>query len=161
MIPQKNELNASLLIVEDGNEYFENFVAFLPGLQIQQAHDGATALRILQLKPPTQLVFLDMRFDRTARQLLLGDPQEVLDGYAATLDEAWSFLEKNQGLYIYRAIRQAGLVAVPILISYDFSRELDRWTTVARGDERVAWVADSATPDDLSASIRNLIDLSK
>ena len=53
-----------VLVVEDGDEYLNVLTRFVPEYQYLQAHDGQQALNLLRTEP-VDLVYLDMRFDRT------------------------------------------------------------------------------------------------
>jgi len=53
----------AVLIVEDGDEYYENLSRFVPGFRYLQAHGATVALELLE-RESIGLVYLDMRFDR-------------------------------------------------------------------------------------------------
>jgi hypothetical protein len=156
MEPHMTEKQPTILIVEDGDEYLQNLGAFLTWPRYLQAHSAGDAIKIIKSEE-VNLVFLDMRFDRTPHADLLGDVNELLDGFSLTEHEAWIFIEKNQGLYIYRALRAAGYTLLPVLLSYDFSMESARWEEISRSDPRVAWIPDTATPDGLESRIRAMV----
>ena len=62
-----------VLVVEDGDEYITNLTTFVSrGIAYTQAKSGGVACVLLGTLQP-DLVYLDMRFDRTPNEALLGD----------------------------------------------------------------------------------------
>ncbi len=137
-----------VLIVEDGDEYLENLSRFVPGPSYTQVHTGAQALRRLE-DGPVDVVYLDMRFDRIAREELLGDHATVTRECNGDPERAWKYLQNNQGLYILDGFRKGGFGDVPIVLAYDFSREKRRFEHLRRLSRNLHWVSDSVTPEEI------------
>lgn len=138
----------TVLVVEDGDEYLDNFRQFVPGPHYLQAHSGAAALVLLQAHA-VDVIVLDMRFDRTPRAQLLGDHAEATREHGADPERGWRHLAHHQGLYVLAALREAGFGEMPVLLSYDFSRELRRFEFLRRQHPRLDWLPDAATADEL------------
>lgn len=137
-----------VLIVEDGDEYLENLGRFVPGPRYSQVHTGAQALRHLE-DESVDIVYLDMRFDRIAREDLLGEHAAVMRECNGDPERAWRHLQNNQGLYILDALRRRGFGDVPIVLAYDFSRERRRFERLRRQSGNLHWVSDSVTPEEI------------
>lgn len=136
----------AVLIVEDGDEYLENLSRFVPGPRYLQAHSGAAALDLLR-REPVDLVYLDMRFDRIAREDLLGDHAALTREHGGDGSRAWRFLQNNQGLFVLDALWQAGFRSVPVILAYDFGGEERRWKHLAESYPTLTWVPDAITPE--------------
>lgn len=141
--------NAVVLIVEDGDEYLENLGRFVPGPHYLQAHSGAAALQVLA-QEAVDLVYLDMRFDRIAREELLGDHPQLTREHGGDPGRAWRFLQNNQGLFVLDALWQAGHRALPVILAYDFSGEERRWQHLASAYPPLTWVPDAVTPEKIA-----------
>ena len=64
-----------VLVVEDGDEYLTNLRTFVAdGISYHQVKCGRDACRVANELAP-DLVYLDMRFDRTPIEDLLGETQ--------------------------------------------------------------------------------------
>lgn len=146
----------TVLIIEDGNEYLENLGRFVPGPRYLQAHCGAEALELLAAQA-VDLVYLDMRFDRTPHADLLGDHVTATREHNGDPLRAWRFLENNQGLFILDALRRSGSGHVPVILAYDFSREAPRWQRLKALHPSLHWVPDAITPEALRALMEQLM----
>src|SRR4051812_44356820 len=104
----------TVLIVEDGNEYLENLSRFVMGPRYLQAHDGKSAVQVLQTQR-VDLLYLDMRFDRIELKQLLGDHAAATRDQNQDPNKAWKYLQNNQGLFVLEAVRAAGFVKVPVV----------------------------------------------
>lgn len=144
-----------VLIIEDGDEYLDNLQLTVPGPQYLQAHHGAEALDILS-QHDIELVYLDMRFDRIAREHLLGDHAALVSKHNGNEERAWRFLANNQGLYILHAIAEGGHAQLPTILAYDFSREQRRFDHLCRRHTRLTWVPDAITPDEIRDRMQRL-----
>lgn len=145
-----------VLIVEDGDEYFENLTRFVPGPRYFQAHSGALALAALA-RETVDLLYLDMRFDRTAHADLLGDHAAATREHNGDPVRAWRYIENNQGLFILAALRDAGHAHLPVILAYDFSREPQRFEHLARLHPSPTWVPDAVTSEEISARMSELL----
>lgn len=137
-----------VLVVEDGDEYLNVLTRFVSEYEYLQAHDGQQALDFLRSKP-VDLVYLDMRFDRTHQHLLLGDHAVQTDKFGGDEKRAWRFLEKNQGLFILNHIYSAGFDETPMVLSHDFSSQPTRWQHLLRSYPNLSWLPDTLSPKDI------------
>lgn len=140
----------TVLIVEDGDEYRENLSRFVPGPTYVQARSGAAALETLAARP-VDLIYLDMRFDRIPRADLLGDHAAATREHNGDPLRGWRYLENNQGLFVLDALHAAGYGDRPVILAYDFSRELKRLGHLQKRYPRLLWVPDAVTPDEIRA----------
>jgi CheY-like chemotaxis protein len=141
-----------VLVVEDGEEYTRNLQRFLTdGFGFQRAGDGAQALEALA-GGGFDLVFLDMRFDRVAPGVLLGDLAETAERFNGDPVRARQFLEEHQGAYILAAIRAAGC-GLPALFSHDFDGEPRRWANLVRLYAPVHYLPDNASPSAIRSTL--------
>jgi len=140
--------DATVLIVEDGDEYLENLERFVAGPRYVQVHSGAEALLLLK-DERIDLIYLDMRFDRVDHAALLGDHADAMRENNGDAKRAWRFLQNNQGLFILDALQRAGFGDVPVILAYDFSREERRLTHLRKQHPRLVWVPDAVTPEQI------------
>lgn len=146
----------TILIVEDGDEYLENLSRHVPEHRYLQAHDGVAALALLRTER-VDLVYLDMRFDRTPAAALVGDFAQALRDCNGDERRARRQLENHQGLYILRELAEAGFGVVPVILAYDFSREAQRFARLVERYPLLQWAPDNVTP----AMIRELLAASR
>ena len=95
-----------------------------------------------------------MRFDRIPRSALLGDHAQATAQHNGDAERAWRYLQNNQGLFILHALAAAGWSKIPVIISYDFSQEPQRWQHLQRAHPQARWVGDAAGP----AEVRSLME---
>lgn len=145
----------TVLIVEDGNEYLDNLQLTVAGPSYLQAHHGREALSLLEHDAIT-LVYLDMRFDRIERSLLMGDHAALVAKHNGNEERAWRFLANNQGLYILHALAEAGHAQLPTILAYDFSREQRRFEHLSTRHENLTWVPDAIRPEEIRARMQRL-----
>ncbi len=144
-----------VLVVEDGLEYTETLQRFLPdGFLWVRAGSGPAALDALAASG-FDAVFLDMRFDRVADEVLFGDLVETADRFNGDPAQARHFLQDHQGNYILAALRDAGH-RVPVLLSYDFEGEPRRWSHLAARFAPVDYLPDNASPAQIAERLRAL-----
>lgn len=141
-----------VLVVEDGNEYLTNLSTFVAdGIQYHQARHGERACQMVQELRP-DLVYLDMRFDRTPDEELLGNIVELTARFNGDMARARRFQQDNQGLFILRALRAARFRG-PVILSYDFGPEERRFAALAQKDPALRYCPDYAD----AATIRQAI----
>ncbi len=132
-----------VLVVEDGDEYLTNLTTFIAaGFQYHQARNGGRACRMVH-ELPIELVYLDMRFDRTPLEELLGDIVQLTGRFNGDAGRARRFQQDNQGLFILRSLRDAGWTG-PVIISYDFAREEKRFAALCKTDPSLYYCPDYA-----------------
>jgi len=147
-----NAQKIQVLIVEDGNEYLTNLSTFVAaGMSYVQVQSGAAACEIALRERP-DVVYLDMRFDRTPFAELLGDMVAATARFNGDVGRARTFLQDNQGLFILRALRDAGYRG-PVILSYDFGGEERRFRALSAKDPSLAYCPDYAD----AATIREAI----
>lgn len=145
-----------VLIVEDGDEYLENLSRYVDGPRYAQAHNHAEAIAYLD-RHRVDVIYLDMRFDRIPEEQLVGDRNEALRRHHGDRERALRHLQTHQGLYILRAIAEAGFGEIPIVLAYDFRRELPRFARLARRYPSLHWVPDTVSADEIGELLRSLV----
>ena len=132
-----------VLVVEDGDEYLTNLSTFVAdGFSYRQAHSGVDACRMVGEHVP-DLVYLDMRFDRTPEGELLGNMVELVARFNGDVARARRFQQDNQGLFVLRALRENGF-AGPVILSYDFGPEERRFKALSARDPALHYCPDYA-----------------
>lgn len=108
-----------LLVIEDGDEYASFVRALLVDeVLIEIARTGADALA---LAGSAEIFLVDLRFDRVPPEALLGDREETArELFGGDRARSLRHLQDQQGLYILRALRQAGHAQRAIFV-HDFS----------------------------------------
>lgn len=141
-----------VLVVEDGDEYLTNLSTFVSdGIEYRQARSGIEARRMLAEQRP-DLVYLDMRFDRTPEEELLGSMVELTARFNGDVSRARRFQQDNQGLFVLRALREAGFVG-PVILSYDFGPEERRFRALAAKDPALSYCPDYADATTIRKAI--------
>ena len=145
----------TVLVIEDGHEYSETMGRFLSGqLVLERAGSGPEALERLA-RGGVDVVFLDMRFDRTPEELLLGDVEDLVDRFNGDRTQARRFRQDHQGTYVLAALREGGH-EVPVVMSYDFDGEPRRWQRLVDRMAPLDYVPDNAGPTDIAERLRRL-----
>ncbi|TPV92827.1 MAG: response regulator [Myxococcales bacterium FL481] len=141
-----------ILVVEDGDEYLTNLRTFVArGMTYHQVKSGRDACRMAREIQP-DVVYLDMRFDRTPIEDLLGDVVALTGRFNGDAARARRFQQDNQGLFILRALRDAGYRR-PIILSYDFSAEEARFAALSANDPALSYCPDYADANTIRATI--------
>jgi CheY-like chemotaxis protein len=141
-----------VLIVEDGDEYLANLGTFVAdGMEYLQAKSGQQACEMAGTHDP-DLVYLDMRFDRIPEEELIGDFVQLTGRFNGDLARARRFQQDNQGLFILKALRQAGF-RKPVILSYDFSAEERRFAALSANDPALRYCPDYADARTIRAAI--------
>lgn len=141
-----------VLIAEDGNEYLTNLSTFVAaGMNYVQVQSGAAACE-MALRERPDVVYLDMRFDRTPFEELLGDMVAATARFNGDVGRARTFLQDNQGLFILRALRDAGYRG-PVILSYDFGGEERRFRALSAKDPSLTYCPDYADAATIRAAI--------
>ncbi|MCB9701423.1 MAG: hypothetical protein H6711_06000 [Myxococcales bacterium] len=141
-----------VLVVEDGDEYITNLSTFVAGgIHYTQAKSGGAACELARRMGP-DVVYLDMRFDRTPFEELLGDIVSLTARFNGDVARARAFLQDNQGLFILRALRDAGYRG-PVILSYDFGGEERRFRALSAKDPALSYCPDYADARAIRAAI--------
>ncbi|MCA9541360.1 MAG: hypothetical protein KC620_20810 [Myxococcales bacterium] len=152
-----SDLNGrTVLIIEDGDEYRESLTRFVPGPTYVQTRSGDAALAVLRAQP-VDLIYLDMRFDRIPRGELLGDHARATRENNGDPVRGWRYLQNNQGLFILHALTEAGFGSMPVILSYDFTREATRLRHLQKRYPSLAWVPDAITPEAIRDRMLEII----
>jgi ActR/RegA family two-component response regulator len=147
-----SEASIDVLVVEDGDEYLTNLSMFVAeGFTYRQAHSGAQACDMIDERVP-DAVYLDMRFDRTPQEELLGNIVELANRFNGDAARARRFQEDNQGLFVLRALREAGYRG-PVILSYDFSAEERRFRAISARDPALSYCPDYADATTIRAAL--------
>ncbi len=147
-----SERRPRVLVVEDGHEYITTLGRYLgEDFELVRVGDGPEALERLA-RQSWDVVFLDMRFDRTPAGRLLGDLAVTADRFNGDTRRATRFLEEHQGTYVLAALREAGHVH-PVVMSYDFDSEPRRWTHLSGRYPPVRYLADNADPERIRRAL--------
>jgi ActR/RegA family two-component response regulator len=145
-----------VLVVEDGDEYLTNLSTFVAdGFSYRQAKSGEQACRMLADQRP-DLVYLDMRFDRTPEDQLLGNLVELAARFNGDVGRARRFQQDNQGLFVLRALRDRGY-AGPVILSYDFGPEERRFSALSARDPALRYCPDYADAATIRAAILDAV----
>jgi hypothetical protein len=136
----------TLLLVEDGTEYtdaFRNLAASDPRFPIElvRAGDCEEARRVLSERP-VDAVFLDVVFDRTPPERLVGDLETQIRRFGGDQRRAERHLAENQGFYVFRDLAPLLPESVPVVLAYDFSAEPERLAALRKRRERLSGVPD-------------------
>ena len=147
-----NTRPTDVLVVEDGNEYLTNLNTFVAdGFVYRQAQSGEQACRMAAERRP-DLVYLDMRFDRIPEEELLGDIVQLTARFNGDVARARRFQQDNQGLFVLRAVRDAGFTGA-VILSYDFSAEERRFAALKARDPALHYCPDYADANTIRATI--------
>ncbi len=150
----------AVLVVEDGDEYLTNLSTFVAeGFSYRQAKCGTDACRMVA-EQPTDLVYLDMRFDRIPEGELLGNMVELVARFNGDVARARRFQQDNQGLFVLRALRDAGWVG-PVILSYDFGPEERRFQALSVRDPGLGYCPDYADATTIRAAILRAVGRSE
>ena len=136
-----------VLVVEDGAEYADGFahLAAARGLDVAflRAGDLDSARAALSGAGP-DAVFLDVVFDRTPEDLLVGDAAALAARFGGDRARAMRHLATHQGFYILDALAPL-LAGVPVVLAYDFSVEPQRLEALRAGIPSLSGLPDGAS----------------
>jgi CheY-like chemotaxis protein len=142
-----------LLVIEDGHEYEEFAKLFLAeAFDIVGARSAEEALASIGERPP-DAILLDLRFDRTPKEALIGSIEETAQRlFAGNTDRALRYLREQQGALVLSEIREAGCDA-PAVFVHDFpKRRLANLRKMYGAVEAVASFDAAAILDALGAA---------
>jgi CheY-like chemotaxis protein len=111
-----------LLVIEDGHEYEEFAKLFLAeAFHIVGARSAEEALASIAEEPP-DAILLDLRFDRTPKELLVGSIEDTAQRlFAGNGERALRYIREQQGALVLSEIRDAGCDA-PAVFVHDFPK---------------------------------------
>lgn len=151
--------NYQVLIIEDGDEYLTNLSTFVAeGFVYHQAKSGGAACQFIQHTQP-DLVYLDMRFDRIPIEHLMGDIIALSTRFNGDVIRARSFQQEHQGLFILRALRTSAGYQGPVILSYDFRGEEQRFAVLSHKDPALTYCPDDANAQQIRVTMENALVL--
>jgi hypothetical protein len=136
----------TLLLVEDGTEYTDAFRSLATTdprfpIELVRAGNYEEARRVLSERS-VDAVFLDVVFDRTPPERLVGDLETQIRRFGGDQRRAERHLAENQGFYLFNDLAPLLPKSVPIVLAYDFSAEPERLAALRRRRERLSGVPD-------------------
>lgn len=143
----------TVLVVEDGNEYTDAFRSLVANdsrdsLDLLRAGDGEEARRILT-EQRVDAVFLDVVFDRTPSERLLGNLEDLIRRFGGDRRRAERHLAENQGFYLFNELAPLLPASVPVVLAYDFSLEPERLATLRRRRRELVGVPDGTATSEV------------
>ncbi len=149
----------ALLVVEDGTEYTDAFRSLAANdprfpVELVRAGDGEEARRVLSERS-VDAVFLDVVFDRTPPERLVGDLETQIRRFGGDQRRAERHLAENQGFYLFNNLAPLLPESVPVVLAYDFSAEPERLAALRRTRERLAGIADGTS---ISVVLESLLE---
>ncbi len=124
-----------VLVVEDGTEYVDAFRRFAgenADIELLHSTDAAAARALLAVRE-VDAIFLDVVFDRTPPEKLVGDRARGLE-----------HLQRNQGFYVLAELAPLLPPQCPVLLAHDFSNQAARLAALREGVPGLEGVASSA-----------------
>ena len=148
----------TVLVVEDGTEYTDAFRSLgasdsSESLELLRAGDGGEARRILAERRVDAL-FLDVVFDRTLPDRLLGDLEALIQRFGGDRRRARRHLAENQGYYHVSDLAPLLPASAPIVLAYDFSHEPERLAALRQTAARLSGVADGTPISEVLEGLR-------
>jgi hypothetical protein len=124
-----------VLVVEDGTEYVDAFGQLAgEGAHVELLHaPDAAAARGLVAGRRIDAVFLDVVFDRTPPERLVGDRGRGIE-----------HLARNQGFYVLAELAPLLPKGTPVLLAHDFSNQAARLAALKRSVPGLEGVAESS-----------------
>lgn len=135
----------TVLVVEDGTEYTDAFrgLAASDSVGLVRAGDGEEARRILAERRVDAL-FLDVVFDRTPPERLVGNLEDVIRRFGGDRQRAERHLAENQGFYLVNELAPQLPEGIPVVLAYDFSAEPERLAALRERCPQLSGITDGA-----------------
>lgn len=146
--------DATILVVEDGDEYFSNLRHFVVGPVYLQAHDAVAALAICRSQRP-DVMCLDLRFDRIPYERLVGLDDTLLHDLGEA--RARRVLQDNQGLFILDHLNAQGFGDIPVVLATDLTHEPARAQRLRHRYPRLHWLEDGASPGAMREALQRAL----
>lgn len=137
----------AVLVVEDGTEYvdaFRNLGSDGPEIELLHAADAAAATDVLSARRVDAL-FLDVVFDRTPQERLVGDLAGLVERFGGDRARALDHLARNQGFYVLNDLAPRIPPGIPVLIAHDFASSSARLAALRKTVPGLQGVEESAT----------------
>ena len=136
----------AILVVEDGTEYADAFRRLggdSPEAEWLHAPDAGAAKEILGRRS-VDAVFLDVVFDRTPPDRLVGDAGAETQRFGGDRARALEHLARNQGFYVLDALAPAIPRGTRVLIAHDFTSQPGRLEALREKVPALEGVAESS-----------------
>ena len=117
-----------VLVVEDGVEYTDAFERLRGGgkqADFVRAGNAGEARQILSDRK-VDAVFLDMVFDRTPPEQLVGDVPGLIARFGGDRARAIDYLARHEGFYLIRELSSVIPTGARVILAYDFSSDPER-----------------------------------
>jgi len=151
-----------LLFIEDGDDEMERFTKVLKSaFEYHHVVSGREVHPYLKEHPEIDIIYLTMDFPSIPEDELLGAEDIIFERFNDDEEKAIEFLRENQGAFILHHIRNKVKKPIPILFSYDFSSELQRWDTLTSRYENVYYCKSEMSPIDVADLIQTIIQKSR
>jgi hypothetical protein len=141
----------TILVVEDGTEYVDAFRRLAPeGAAVEWLHaQDAAAARCLLGDRQVDAIFLDVVFDRTPPDALVGDLESLIARYSGDRGRALAHLADNQGFYVAADLAPAIPPGVRVLLAYDFTPDPARLAALRESVPGLEGVEEGVTASTL------------
>lgn len=136
-----------VLVVEDGTEYTEAFRRLsgdVGPVELVRASDAGEARALLAARRVDAL-FLDVVFDRTPPERLVGDRDVLGRRFAGDGARVLEHLALQQGFYLLAELAPSIPAGAPVLLAHDFSSEPGRLASLRAAVPGLDGVLESAT----------------
>ncbi len=161
-IPRKDKEKLNLLFIEDGDEEMQRFMNVLENaFEFHHVASGRDVHPYVTEHPGIDIIYLTMGFPSIPKDELLGSEDIIFERFNNDEERTIEFLRDNQGAFILHHIRKTVKKPIPILFSYDFSSELQRWDTLTSRYENVYYRKSEMSPIDVADLIQTIIQKSR
>ena len=114
-----------------------------PAIPYTPKEYGAEARRILAERRVDAL-FLDVVFDRTSAERLVGNLEDVIRRFGGDRRRAERHLAENQGFYLVNELAPLLPEGIPVVLAYDFSAEPERLDALRERCAQLSGITDGA-----------------
>ena len=157
--PEPQEPGLSVLFIEEGDDEFTRFKESLRGsIDLIHVSTGRQASARLIEDPDIDIAYVTMQFPSAIEEDLVGMEDALVDRFSGNLEKASRFARENQGLFILHHIRKQIEKPTPVLVSHDFSTELQRWDTMTSRYEKVYYVREGMSPIDIADLMQTIVE---
>ena len=138
-----------VLVVEDGFEYTHALERIADGAaEFVRAADAEEAERLLR-QSAFDAVFLDVVFDRTPQERLVGRGGDLDARFGRNAAGATEHLANRQGFYIADVLAPALSASMPVVMAYDFSADPERLELLRARIPRLEGIREGVGLDEL------------